>query len=98
MNAVGDRIAPGCCNCGHRADVPMTLCDCPRCRRLEAPKDAAGRAVSVGSRVEFDELYQGFAGGVVAELLTGVLGPVAAVEVAPGRRVDCPCRRLRLAD
>jgi hypothetical protein len=96
VNALG----PGpvyCEVCEHRGDRARLDCDCPRCRRFEDPRDAAGEPVAVGSRVLFAEPYQGFAGGVVAEVLRGVLGPVAGVEVAPGRRVDVLCRRLRLA-
>lgn len=88
--------APTCSECGHRADLPRSACDCARCRRFEPPSDAAGVLVTVGAAVEFTEAYQGLRGGTVAELLAGVLGPVAAVEVAPGRRVDVLCRRLHV--
>lgn len=34
------RLIPGtatyCMGCGHRADVPRLMCDCPSCRRLAA--------------------------------------------------------------
>lgn len=85
-----------CTSCGHRADLPMSQCDCARCRRHEPPTDAIGVLVQVGAVVEFDEPYQGFHGGSVVELLRGVLGPVATVEIAPGRRVDALCRRLHV--
>lgn len=88
--------APTCSNCEHRADLPMSMCDCAKCRRFEPPTDAAGVPVTVGAAVEFDEPYDGFRGGTVAELLRGIYGPVAAVEIAPGRRVDTLCRRLHV--
>lgn len=64
-------------------------------RRFEEPTDAAGVTLAVGDRVEFDQPYQGIAGGVVAEFIRGVMGPIAGVRVEPNRTVDTLCRRLR---
>ena len=55
-----------------------------------------GVLVTVGATVEFDEPYQGFCSGRVVELLRGVLGPVASVEIEPGRSVSTLCRRLHV--
>ena len=29
-----------CFSCGHRADIPRTLCDCRKCRHVELRKKA----------------------------------------------------------
>ena len=89
-----DRTCPGC---GHRADLPRLDCDCGRCRRFEEPKDEAGAAIVIGDRVEFLEPYHGFTGGTVVDVIRGTTGPVAGVQVKPGRTVDTLCRRLRRA-
>lgn len=95
-NPVNTGPSPTCSNCEHRADLPRSACDCAKCRRFEPPTDARGVLVTVGAAVEFDEPHHGFRGGRVAELLRGALGPVAAVEVEPGRTVDALCRRLHV--
>lgn len=96
MNRIDGPLVPFCSQCRHRADLPMSECDCAKCRRFEPPRDITGAPVTVGAVVEFDEEYHGFTGGRVAQLTRGILGTVAAVEVEPGRRVDTFCRRLRV--
>lgn len=86
-----------CENCGHRADLPRLDCDCAKCRRHEQPRDESGVTLAVGDLVEFVEPYQGVAGGVVAEVFRGIMGPMAGVRIAPGRTADTLCRRLRKA-
>ena len=95
MTPVTPGVATLCRCCEHRADVARLDCDCARCRRFEAPQDAHRRPLTVGDRVEFVEPHDGFAGGTLVEVLRGILGPVAVVEVAPGRKVDTLCRRVR---
>ncbi len=70
-------------------------CDCPRCRRFESPRDVAGTGIAPGDLVEFLEAYQGFPGGSVMAFIRGISGPIALVEIEPGRKVDVLCRQLR---
>ncbi|MCE9564421.1 MAG: hypothetical protein K8U57_20480 [Planctomycetes bacterium] len=86
-----------CPNCGHRADLTLKGCDCVNCRDVRPPIDEAGNTIAVGDAVEFVEPYCGFAGGTVVELLRGVMGPIAGVQIAPNRTADTLCRRLRKA-
>jgi hypothetical protein len=97
MNVVGDKTAPQCSHCGHRADLPRMECDCARCRRFEVPKDASGRAIAAGTRVTFDEPHGAYTSGTVRDFTRGILDPVAVVEYAEGRTFDTLCRRLTLA-
>lgn len=84
-----------CPNCEHRADLTCKGCDCVNCRHVEPPVDVSGVIIAVGDEVEFLEPYCGFTGGTVVELLRGVMGPIAGVQIEPGRTADTLCRRLR---
>jgi len=84
-----------CPNCDHRADLTRKGCDCVNCRHVQPPIDEVGTQVDVGDLVEFVEPYRGFTGGTVVELLRGVMGPIAGVQIEPGRTADTLCRRLR---
>ncbi len=86
-----------CPNCEHRADLTCKGCDYGQCLRIEPPIDEAGTAIDVGDEVEFLEPYQGFTGGTVVDLLRGVMGPIAGVQIEQGRTADTLCRRLRKA-
>jgi hypothetical protein len=92
-------LTPGhpvfCFRCEHRADVCRMACDCPRCRRFESPRDVAGVGIAPGDLVEFLERYHGFSGGKVTAIVRGISGPMAVVEVEPGRVVDVLCRQMR---
>ena len=72
---------------------PLPLVSNPRESML--PETGTGRRLLVGDRVEFVGPYQGFTGGRVKDVFPGVNGPMAGVEVEPGRTVDTLCRRLR---
>jgi hypothetical protein len=95
MNVLVAGQPVSCVACEHRADLPRMDCDCPKCRRFETPRDVDNKRLIVGDAVKFLEPYQGFAGGKVAAIIRGISGPIAAVEIAPGRKVDVLCRQLR---
>lgn len=92
-------LTPGhptfCYQCKHRADLCRMDCDCAVCRRFESPRDVAGTGIAPGDHVEFLVPYHGFQGGMVTAITRGISGPIAAVEVEPGRKVDTLCRQLR---
>ncbi len=95
MNVLNPGQATHCSRCEHRADVCRMDCDCPRCRRFESPRDLDGAGVAPGDLVEFLEPYHGFTGGKITAIIRGISGPIASVQIEPGRAVDMLCRQLR---
>lgn len=55
-----------CCECGHRADLPRSECDCPRCTATPAEREAA-------RQLDMAELLRRFdaAGGELGKVLDG---------------------------